>query len=261
MKIKQSGIIEPYNLEDFGIRELLLPSFFIGFILPVRPGNIERISPEDVAKEKQLMATKNFADGQFVLDHQYEGYACTHRTLLGIFLPLSACSSPEILLKLLRVTREFHPKHPHVESVEKEKWIQILHDIGPLIANDGDIEEAFIRVRPSEAYPWLQRYFTYVTSFSGPSNDDLQIDLNSIPSLMNVDPRDISRAKWRENVAKADAERFSALLGKSRAERIIHQTESLPWKNIAEFSDWLCGKNISADSYDIYATLLYENSD
>ncbi|HEX9058990.1 MAG TPA: hypothetical protein VF941_02290 [Clostridia bacterium] len=161
--------------------------------------------------------------GQFIIDHQYKGTACSHITLAGIFLPLSTCENDIIREELEKLIKKYFNGPFKSWEPNLNELMEIGNDlklIGPLHNNYHfkKTAEAFIEFGLSEiAYSWIRQYFSFVSE---------------IEEIFQTDQIKITK------------------------------TEKLPLENLNDFVKWMGGpaeKNPLPNC--LKAAILYENSD
>ena len=275
------GLINTWNdLQDDGIEDLLYPSFFIGQELSAddfpavwnsflnRMDGASRERRRDAAKE---IKEESFKDGQFVFQHQYAGTACLQSVLFGIFLPLRTCRDVAIGKRIEDSISHIGP--PEVSGfpvpANLQAWTKAMAEIGPLAVSQQEraAQEAMIRFSNlEELYPWLMHRFQYVSQFSGPDASEIKHEWDAATGL-NLDPAyswDWDRRKFDAiDFTEEQKERIKKITDRSRRERRISQTMSLPWVDIAAFASWLSrGEGIlKVAPRDIRMSLVWFNSD
>lgn len=213
------GIIS--SIEDESLKNFY-PCLFLGV---VSDPTSDRIALETVVRRSGVVR-----GGRFLLEHKYEGHACSLSELFGIFLPLLSCPEANIRDGLIAITRMFsresrcalHPyslqpkEAPGITELRKEMGL-----LGPFevreVSHPHGTAEAFIRFeRPGEILTWCKAHdFRYIVGLTEASGSRVVSDY-AIPA----------------------------------------------WKDTDDFSEWLgIPGEMNVASSQIQAALLYKNSD
>lgn len=226
--------------DEFDIGGTIFPAFFIGRVFPWPPGaKAARTGPG-----LSLDLNNKFKEGQFVCEHQYEGYACTGRKLFGIFLPLSTAADPKMVDRFQPIVRDYHPLYPEtLTDPEALRLANVLKDIGPLYARKEDIEEAFIRLATKDAFPWIAEHFKYISNFvSDKGGKDKDADWRV---------GETRRMPWKT------LDEFAQWLGKDKTQKMTWPEHLLPQVSAA----WISDEDQVRAASEIYTGLIYQNSD
>lgn len=221
MKIYK-GVVS--SSED-AILKAIYPCLFIGVISDPTPGR--------VALESVLRRSASIKNGQFFLEHKYEGHACSLSELFGIFLPLGSCPETKIRDGLISITRMFSGEkncdlHPYLHSLQPKQtpgFKELSREIRLLtpfevreVSHPHGTAEAFIRIeRPNEVLAWCKAHqFRYIIGLKSESSGSVVVSDDATPA----------------------------------------------WNNTEGFAEWLnMSGELNVASSQIQAALLYKNSD